>query len=1054
MKITLRKGLLLFAAVLGMATAQAQTVSGTISDANGPLPGASVLVKGTTNGTQSDFDGNYSLSNVSGDATLVVSYIGFKTAEISVNGRSTINVVLEEDLQALDEVVIIGYGATTVKDATGAVAAVTSDDFNVGAIASPEQLIQGKVAGVQISSNSGEPGAGIALNIRGSNSIRSNNNPLYVVDGVPLSGESNVPTVGGATGGNSARNPLNFINPNDIESISILKDASATAIYGSRGANGVVIITTKSGKTANEPTIEYSSSLSVSSLANGLDLLDRDQFLALVGNVGGDVQAADAGSNTDWIDFISRTAASQNQNISYSSKLGNGHIRATLGYGKQFGIIKNSSFERITGRINATQRYLDDKLTLNVQASVSRVNDEAAPLSSTAGFRGDLIGAAYSANPTWPADPNYLPGGSLINPAVLLSRTQTLTNTERALLNASLEYEIADGLKAKVNAGYDESRSLAASITNATDIAVANVNQGQTRGNMQAIEFTNRLLEATLSYNKTFGAVNVDALAGYSFQSFARSGTFATAAGFASNDLSEMRDQLINSTQTTRNSLQGENFQQFGYDPSSAGSNVVVNSILPTGDNRFISETVRGDKTGLVAALAADRFNVVDDIQSYFARVNLTIADKYLVTGTMRADGSSRFGPANQYGYFPSGAVAWKLSEEDFMGDAFSTLKLRAGAGVTGNQEGLGHALYLRRERFSGVGISDNYDVNFIINGPGVNVVSNPNPDLKWESTISYNAGIDFGFNDDKFSGSIDVYQSTTDDQIIGLPAAAPAFGGSIILNLPAEIENKGVELALNNIWASTEDMTFSTAFNISYNENLVTGLNENIYFETGAVNGPGLSGAYAQRLSNNVPLFSFYMAEFTGFDSSGFPTYADVDGNGVGDPDADKKYVDADALPDVNAGLSLNMTYKNWDFSSYFTGQFGFYVYNGTANAYFTKANIVTSRNVTTNVFNEPEAVGSSLAVSTRFLEKGDFIRWQNASIGYNVPLSGDGVLDNLRLSLTGQNLLLFTDYSGVDPEVSAATGDLGSGVPTSGIDYNSFPRPRTITFGINARF
>ncbi|HMB63081.1 MAG TPA: carboxypeptidase-like regulatory domain-containing protein, partial [Eudoraea sp.] len=342
MKITLLKGFLLAGAIFCCGLVEAQEVSGTVSDATGPLPGASVVEKGTTNGTQTDFDGNYILTLEDGGATLVFSYIGYSTQEIVVGGQTTINVVLQEDAQALDEVVIIGYGTTTVKDATGSVAAVTAEDFNGGVISSPEQLIQGKTAGVQITQTSGEPGAGIEFRIRGTNSVRSNNNPLFVVDGVPLAGD-NTSAEGTDIGiGSSApKNPLSFLNPADIESISVLKDASATAIYGSRGANGVVIITTKSGK-AGTGVFEFSSSMSISTPANEYDLLKRDQFLAAVTQFGGVASDQDFGANTDWQRLVTRTSVSQNQNLSWATNYGSGNIRATFGYGKQFGVVEES----------------------------------------------------------------------------------------------------------------------------------------------------------------------------------------------------------------------------------------------------------------------------------------------------------------------------------------------------------------------------------------------------------------------------------------------------------------------------------------------------------------------------------------------------------------------------------------------------------------------------------------------------------------------------------------------------------------------------------------
>ncbi len=384
MKITLLKSLIILGAFLSFSVVQAQEVTGMVSDATGPLPGASVIEKGTTNGTQTDFDGNYTIS-VGSDAILVVSYIGYTTTEVAVNGRASINFTLEEDAEALEEVVIIGYGTTTVKDATGSVTSVSAKDFNGGVIASPEQLIQGKTAGVNIQQTSGEPGAGIQINIRGSNSVRANNSPLFVVDGIPLSGGDTAPSGDTGFGGTAVKNPLNFLNPQDIESMSILKDASATAIYGSRGANGVVIITTKSGKTGGEGVLEFSSTLSVATPANDFDLLNRREYLSAITQYGGDASAVDFGADTDWQDQVLRTTASQNQNLSYSKNYGKGNIRATFGYGKQFGIVEKTDLERITGRLNLNHRFLDDKLILGVQTSISRINDQTAPLAGTAG---------------------------------------------------------------------------------------------------------------------------------------------------------------------------------------------------------------------------------------------------------------------------------------------------------------------------------------------------------------------------------------------------------------------------------------------------------------------------------------------------------------------------------------------------------------------------------------------------------------------------------------------------------------------------------------------
>ncbi len=1044
MKITLLKSLIILGAFLSFSVVQAQEVTGMVSDATGPLPGASVIEKGTTNGTQTDFDGNYTIS-VGSDAILVVSYIGYTTTEVAVNGRASINFTLEEDAEALEEVVIIGYGTTTVKDATGSVTSVSAKDFNGGVIASPEQLIQGKTAGVNIQQTSGEPGAGIQINIRGSNSVRANNSPLFVVDGIPLSGGDTAPSGDTGFGGTAVKNPLNFLNPQDIESMSILKDASATAIYGSRGANGVVIITTKSGKTGGEGVLEFSSTLSVATPANDFDLLNRREYLSAITQYGGDASAVDFGADTDWQDQVLRTTASQNQNLSYSKNYGKGNIRATFGYGKQFGIVEKTDLERITGRLNLNHRFLDDKLILGVQTSISRINDQTAPLAGTAGASGDLLGAAYSANPTWPANANFDAGGLNLNPLNLLQNTQNITNTDRYLINASLEYKFTSQISAKVNAGWDYSEGENTSVTSRNIQNVADA-EGFGFGAYNGLTRDNKTLEATVNYNKEFENSNLDVLVGFAYQDFNSSGFFSNAKGFGTGELNGMGSDLRRVVNGAQGDINGS-FQQFYYDSRTNGYNV----------NRLFPNVVAGDPVAStiakpVEAVTFDQFDNTDELQSFFARANYSINNKYIFTGTIRADGSSRFGPENQYGYFPSGAFAWKLNEEDFVGENVSTLKLRLSAGITGNQDGLGYGNFVARQRFSGLGRDQIQNGNLEINQNGLAIVATDVPDLKWEESLNFNVGLDFGFNNDRFSGSLDVYRTETTDLLLQTPPAAPAVDPFQFGNVDATILNQGVELGLSYDFIRKDDITFSADFNIAYNSNEIQDFAGII--DTGAINGQGLSGAFAQRFASGVSLFSYYMPIFEGYDSAGFPTYRDIDGNGVGDPSADRTFVDEDGLPDVTSGLSLNLRVKNFDASAFFSGQFGFSVYNNTANAYFNAGSISSSRNVTQNVVTSGEAPGASADVSTRFLEKGDFVRFQNMSVGYNVPVSGEGVLKTLRFSLTGQNLFLITDYSGLDPEVTSATGTLDSGVPSRGIDYAAYPNPRTFTLGLNASF
>ena len=1041
MKITLLKSLMLVGAILSFGLVKAQDVSGTVSDATGPLPGASVVVQGTTNGTQTDFDGNYTISNVGSNAVLVVSYIGFKTQQVAVNGRSTINIVLEEDAQALDEVVIIGYGTTTVKDATGSVTAVSADDFNGGVISSPEQLIQGKTAGVNISQSSGEPGAGISINIRGSNSVRANNNPLFVIDGVPLSGDNTSPSGDSGNGATPVRNPLNFLNPSDIASISILKDASATAIYGSRGSNGVVIITTKTGvKGTGGGQLSFDSNLSYSTPANEYDLLSRDEFLGAVTQFGGDASAVDYGYDTNWQDFIFRSTASTNQNVAYAYNYGKGNVRATFGYSKQFGVVEKTDLERITGRVNLRHRFLDDKLTLAISTTLSRVNDNVAPLSGTAGFRGDILGASYSANPTWPNNPNFNDGGAQIKPANQLAYNQNQTHTDRFLLNGSLEYAFTTELSAKVNMGYDTSSSENTSVISGQTSALGF--EGNGGGAYNTLERENNLLEATLNYKKAFGDSSLDVLVGYSFQDFQSRGRNAFARGFGTTDLNKMGEDLRSTVNDAGNSIDGS-FQQYSFGTNTSG--LVINRLFPT---VVAGEVIGFDFNRKVRAMSADAFDNTDELQSFFGRVNYSYMSKYLFTATMRADGSSRFGPENQYGYFPSGAFAWQLSEEDFVGDNVSTLKLRLSAGITGNQNGLGYGNFVARQRFGGIGVNQDLTVN----ASGLTIVATDVPDLRWEETLNFNVGLDFGFNQNRLSGSIDVYRSETTDVLLRTPPASPAIDPFQFGNVDATILNQGIEFALAYDFIQSAETTFSASFNIAYNDNEVQDFAGAI--NTGAVNGQGLSGAFAQRFESGYSLFSYYMAVFDGLDASGQPTFVDQNGDGVGDVFQDKIFVGEDALPDITTGLSLNFRTGNWDLAAYFSGQFGFSVYNNTANGLFTSGSITNARNVTTDLLTSGDAPGASADVSTRYLEKGDFVRFQNATLGYNVPLTGEGLFKNLRLSLTGQNLFLITDYSGLDPEVTVATGDLGSGVPSRGIDWSAFPSPRTITFGLSATF
>jgi len=1031
MKIKLLKQFLFVGIMLVTSVIFSQTVTGTVTDVDGPLPGVNVIVKGTSNGTATDFDGNYSIDNVGDDAILVFSFMGFVNQEVSVAGQSAINVQLEADAQALDEVIVIGYGTTTVKDATGAVASVTSKDFNGGAIVAPEQLIQGKVAGVQVTQSSGEPGAGIALRIRGTNSVRSNNEPLYVVDGVPLSGENTSAESRDGIGSSSAQNPLSFLNPNDIESMSVLKDASATAIYGSRGANGVVIVTTKSGKGRQGGLFEWNSSYSYSTPANSYDLLDPDEFLDGVAQYGGDPVAQDFGSSTDWQDVVTRDSFSYDQNLAYSRNYEDGSYRATFGYQDQQGVLENSSLQRISGRFNINHRLFEDKLNLSLQSTIAKVDDELPAISGSAGFQGDLLGSAYSANPTWPNDPDFDTGGQR-NPANMLEYIKNTSTTNRVLLNFSADYDITSELNAKVTLGYDKSSSTREIQTSALALNSGDGVFGNGTGNLSDLDAESKLLELTLTWDKEFDNSHLNLLGGYSYQDFRRSGRNVNGWGYNTTNMNQMATDLEQSAAALENAITGS-YQQYGYDPNNG---LFVNRLFPDPATEYI------DTAGLltVTSVVADTYDNTDELQSYFARANYTIANKYLFTATVRVDGSSRFGGDNQYGTFPSAAFAWKVNEEDFMGDTFSLLKARLSWGITGNQDGLGYGNFIRRERYGGVGLDAGGSYG---NPPGLAPVSFANPDLKWEETTSYGFGIDYGLFMDRLNGSIDIYRSETQDLLLSVEAAQPSPQPFFFQNLDAIVLNQGIEFTINYDFYQRENFTWTAGFNIAYNENEIQDFGGQI--PAGTIRGQGLSQAYSQILAEDQPLFSYFVRSFEGFDENGQPISDDT-----------QMFRGKSALPTTNWGLSTNLTYKNWDFSAFLSAQSDFYVYNNTANAFFTAGSIANARNVTPNVLTSGEAGNAAAEVSERFLEKGDFVRLQNATIGYTWPIRDESFLNSLRFYLTGQNLFLITDYSGLDPELSTspAQSDLLNGLPTAGIDYTSYPRPRIITFGFNVTF
>ncbi|MEM6396284.1 MAG: SusC/RagA family TonB-linked outer membrane protein [Bacteroidota bacterium] len=971
------------------SAALAQTaVTGTVTDAEtgDPLIGASILVLGTSTGTVTDFDGNYTLNVPANAEALIFSYTGFSAQTIELSGQSRIDISLSPGA-TLQDVVVVGYGSVRKEDATGAVVALGEDDFQKGIISSPEQLLQGRAAGVQITQTSGEPGGGINVRIRGTASVRGGNGPLYVVDGIPL---DNSNALGGSEasglGASSGRNPLNFINPSDIESINVLKDASAAAIYGSRGANGVVIIKTKSGLGGTSP-LQFSASTAVSSVARRFDLLSTEEFIQEAAEVG--AMDVDRGGDVDWQDEIFRNAFSQDYSVAYGGGNENSNYRFSLGYLNQEGVVVKSGLERLVGRINANTKALNDRLELGVSLTASRINDEFAPIVNDAGFEGDLLGAALQANPTQPIfneDGTFFQAQDFRNPVAISTYIDDVAQTTRLLANITAGFNITDNLQYKFTYGFDNS---AGERRTDRDVRLRVGDIFEPTGNFPGFgevisgNITNELIEHTLNFNTDIGNNRLDLLAGFSYQTF---------------DISQA---IFNVTNLINPDIR----------PTAALENVNLN-----------------DNPRSYSASSSASF---EELQSFFGRANFNIQERFLLTATVRIDGSTRFGENNKYGTFPSFSAAWRLSEEDWFPDLFESFKLRAGWGITGNQE------------FP----SNNLSTGAIdVNDEGGQQLRNlPNPDLKWEETTQFNIGVDFGFNNGKVTGSLDYFNKRTEDLLFPTFNANPAPPGAVsgFVNLPNPVFNRGVELTLDLNLINTAKASWSTTLTGAYVFNEFDPDFDQL-LQTGAIDGQGLTGAFVQAIAGGRPLNSYFIREFGGYDDAGnaiYPNGADV-----------LTFIGEDPLPDVNIGLLNQFTFGDFDFNFFLQGVFGFSVYNNTANAIFLRPNLRNARNITVDAANSEEGPANFGEASSRFLERGDFVRLQNASLGYTFDTGNWGAISSLRVFVTGQNLLLFTDYSGPDPEVD--TDKSINGVPSVGIDYTAYPRARTILFGFNASF
>lgn len=999
-----------------------KNVSGVVVDEKGePIIGANVSEKGTTNGTITNMDGQFFLE-VGDNSDLLISYIGYNGQVLQVEGKDIFHVTLKEDTQALDEVVVVGYGTMKKSDLTGSVSSVKVDELKEGIGTSVDQLLFGKSAGVSVIQNSGEPGGGFSINIRGASSINAGVEPLYVIDGVPIDNSRAVES-GSIVGFNSnrtPRNPMSSINPADIESLEILKDASATAIYGSRGANGVVLITTKSGKTGKQQ-ISYSGSVSISSPAKKLDLLNATDYKrvlnAIIDEGGesdiyrvGDIQ--NNGLGTDWQDEVTKqNAVSHEHQLSFTGGNEKTFYYASLNYANQDGIVKNTSFERWGARLNLKSN-INSRLTINFNVTGSYVKDRFAANGYGVNAEAGVLYAAYNYDPTLAVkdeEGNYVRSTilSVDNPVAIQEGMTSHSDTYRVLASAYGEYRILDGLTAKLSLGTDFVNE------NRKNFISSLTQYGEDYGGIgsnQNSEKSNYIIEGTLNYNKTINEKHsVGGLFGMSYQRFVNASMNSRAAGYPDESL--------------------------GADNLGLGNQETFR----------ITNSVTGNR-----------------LASYISRLNYGFDDRYLATVTFRADGSSRFGANHRFGYFPSAALAWKLSNESFLKsiNAISLLKMRLSWGRTGNQE-IGNYPALSTYSSGNSAIWNDQIVT------GTKPSKIPNPDLKWETTDQYNIGIDYGLFNNRINGSLDYFWKKTTDMLLELPIPESTGYSNQLTNI-GRIDNRGFELALNTINIDTPDFGWNSNFTFSVMKNKVKdlgGIDEIVigagytHVDQVAIRRPG------------VPLNSYYGYEVAGVwqvndDYSkmkedyvpGDLKYVDQNGDGVID-DKDRVVL-GDSFPDFSWSFGNTFTYKNFGLYVFFEGVQGVDMLNGNLiDNYFPISyrrnkfsELYLNRWTPDNPTNEYPSFVNPLkfgrkVCNSNTISDASYVRLKTIRLSYTFP-NVSKVIGALQVYATAENLFTWTDYIGLDPTLNSNNNS------NFRMDFNSYPSARTYMFGVKLDF
>ncbi|HEX6846820.1 MAG TPA: SusC/RagA family TonB-linked outer membrane protein [Chitinophagaceae bacterium] len=939
-----------------------QTITGKITDKrNSPLVGATIELKKKNKRTLSDANGDFAITADRGD-TITISYVGFQDLEVIIGSETQLSITLEETIKTLDDVVVIGYGTAKKKDLTGAIGSVSEKDFNKGIFASPDQLVQGKVSGLQITYNNGMPGGAATIKIRGNSALSGTGQPLFVIDGVPLDGRS-------LQAGN---NPLNFINPDDVASIDVLKDASASAIYGSRAAYGVMIINTKKA-IVGQPKIDFGVSVGVSSILQKIDVLNADQYREAIPyyNVN---PLHDHGGNVDTYDAILQKGFQSNYTIAITGGNENGKYRLSGNMLKQDGIIKNTGFEKYVIDLSTNFKFLETKkLGADISVLSSQyMQDVPFPENGSDG----VLFSALKWNPTDSlrnADGSfkYVPG--IFNPAAAVEMIHNNLKVTTILGSFSPYYKFTSWLEYKLLFSINYSTGISR-FSMHQDIALPGNPPGTAR--VSNNELTTKQITHTLHFDKEIlSDLRLDAIAGFEHTQFKSKGFLASGNG-----------------------VFGTGFGNFGLDYTNY---IQYSAAIGRSISSFADPT--------------------SELQSFFGRTIFSYKEKYLLTATLRADGSSKFGENNKYGYFPSFAAAWNISKEKFFNIGFiNSLKIRAGWGITGNQE------------FPAGSAQDRY--SFFDNGT-IRQANNPNPDLKWQSDHQYNIGLDFSIFDSRISGTIDYFNKKTTNLLFPSPATQPAPLDAPIkwVNLDGEIKNNGLEVLINGAIIESELFKFDLGINATFLKNNVSGLPAPV--NTGYVPGP------IQVIENGYPKNTFYTRKFLGIDTVGFSVYED---NGklfhLGDPN-----------PDVLLGINPSFYYKKLSLTASMYGAFGQDIFFQPLMNTLNVGGINIGSNIGLSVYQNPvkeDVNNPSQSPSSRFIFKGNYLKMSNLTLSYALG-NIKKVFKNVRLSLTGQNLFIITNYPGFDPE---ANGNASiKGIPSLGIDLLQYPSSRTIIFGLN---